>query len=181
MVLALLPVADAWLPMVNAWGVRSLSSLSLLKSTPSDEAVVPEAVQAEVVDEHADVPYVDLEKASPENVLRHMVQFGVDYDEETIGDLLPNIDIEEELEEESQTPQFGDMNGLDAPRDAPWRLKAEDIIRDAVVGAGLHGVELYDITWNIADLQVMTQRAGLGGFVVPTWQLLQDGVSFFFT
>ena len=65
---------------------------------------------------------------------------------------LPDIDVATDLEV-GKTAQFGVWGGIDDPRDAPWRLKAEGLIRESV--EELPGVELYDITWNIADLQVV--------------------------
>ena len=57
------------------------------------------------------------------------------------------------------TKVYGDMNGLDDPRGVAWRRKAESIIRSTVEGlaadgGGVPGAEVYDITWNIGDLQV---------------------------
>lgn len=59
---------------------------------------------------------------------------------------------------------LGDFNGLDDPRDVSWRLKAEVIIRECVAGLP-PPVELYDITWNIADLQV-----GAAGLIETRWR-----------
>ena len=46
----------------------------------------------------------------------------------------------------------GDWDGLDDPRDVPWRLKGEELVREAV--ASVPGIKCYDITWNQAELQV---------------------------
>ena len=70
---------------------------------------------------------------------------------------LPTIDVDGDLEDDlARSPQFGVWSGIDDPRDAAWRMQAEDIIHSAVGGVG--DVELYDITWNIAALQVVITR-----------------------
>jgi len=86
---------------------------------------------------------------TPEEQERYLVQNMVDLD----VSLLPEIDVEAEMANEPRGG--GDMNGLDDPREAAWRLKGEDLIRAAV--AEVPGVLLYDITWNIGDLLVMVE------------------------
>ena len=54
-----------------------------------------------------------------------------------------------------QVLKRGDWDGLDDPRDVPWRLKGEELVREAV--ASVPGIKCYDITWNQAELQVAFQ------------------------
>jgi len=54
----------------------------------------------------------------------------------------------------------GDMNGLDDPRDVEWRIRGQDLIREAI--APLNGISVYDITWNIGDLTVFIENEELG-------------------
>jgi hypothetical protein len=98
-----------------------------------------------------DPEYGDL---SEEEITRYMVEHGVPVGN---GELLPTIDIAAFEAEDAKTQQFGDMNGLDAPRDVSWRLQAEELIKGAVTTVA--SVRLYDVTWNIADLQVVLESA----------------------
>lgn len=69
---------------------------------------------------------------------------------------LPEINLEEELQKQKEMRTYmGEKDGMDDPRDAPWRLKAENIIRNCIKQESK--VALYDITWNIADLNIVIE------------------------
>ena len=99
---------------------------------------------------------------SPEELLKYIAQEGIDI--EGNEHLLPEIDTEAmlatEADEQASASQRGDMNGLDDPRDAPWRVRAEELVRNAV--AAVPGAQLYDVTWNIAELQVTLEGGDVG-------------------
>ncbi|CAM9498857.1 unnamed protein product [Heterosigma akashiwo] len=46
---------------------------------------------------------------------------------------------------------MGDTAGCEAPLDAPWRLKAEAIIKDVTESVGL---ALYDVLWSLREVEV---------------------------
>jgi len=82
-------------------------------------------------------------------------------------DEIPRINsakLQKELEEKYRVTDedfknpkryYGIVDGIDDPRDAPWRLQGEDLIRQAV--ARVSGVKLYDISWNIDHVQVFVE------------------------
>lgn len=102
------------------------------------------------------------ESMSPEELLKYMVANMIDL--EGNEHLLPEIDSEAVMAAEEaarlEAGIYGDMVGLDDPRDAPWRLKAEELVKGAV--ASVAGAQLYDITWNIADLVVTLEGDEVG-------------------
>jgi len=99
---------------------------------------------------------------SPEDLLKYMVANMKDL--EGNEHLLPEIDSEAVMAAEeakrAEAGIYGDMAGLDDPRDAPWRLKAEELVKGAV--ATVAGAQLYDVTWNIADLVVTLEGDAVG-------------------
>jgi len=108
-----------------------------------------------------DVPSLE-ESMSPEELLKYMVDNMIDL--EGNEHLLPEIDSEAviaaEEEKQAESGIYGDMAGLDDPRDVPWRLKAEELVRGAV--ATVPDAQIYDITWNIADLIVTLEGDNVG-------------------
>jgi len=137
--------ATAFVPHVPTVGRRWIA----LRSESGEEAVSP------------DVPSLE-ESMSPEELLKYMVDNMIDL--EGNEHLLPEIDSEAvmaaEEAERAESGVYGDMAGLDDPRDVPWRLKAEELVRGAVVT--VPDAQVYDITWNIADLIVTLEGDNVG-------------------
>ena len=97
------------------------------------------------------------------DMMNHMmkaIQQGVDPD---AIDLLP-VSTGKDSQTSSKHPRFGVWAGIDDPRDAPWRLETEEVIKAAVKNVG--DVELYDITWNVADIQVFITAVKDGGLTL---------------
>ncbi|CAM9262649.1 unnamed protein product [Ectocarpus fasciculatus] len=60
-------------------------------------------------------------------------------------------------DDEKDFPEVaGEIAGMDDPADAPWRLEAENIVRDQVQACGL---TCYDILWTFHRLEVTVTRA----------------------
>lgn len=82
----------------------------------------------------------------------HFLNNSYDFDK----NMLPPINLMAELEEQKRERTYvGEKRNIDDPRDAPWRLKTENIIRNCIKQENL--VQLYDITWNVADLNVLVE------------------------
>lgn len=82
----------------------------------------------------------------------HILNNSIDFDTKA----LPTINLQEELEEQkAKRTYMGEKDGIDDPRDCHWRLKAERIIKNCIKQESK--VALYDITWNIADLNVVIE------------------------
>lgn len=94
---------------------------------------------------------------SREEILKQIVEQEESGEEITPEDL-PSIDLDDS--DDADMRDLDDMDGLNDPRDAPWRLRAEDLIHEAV--ASVPDLELWDITWNVADLIVCVESPGGG-------------------
>jgi len=64
---------------------------------------------------------------------------------------MPEIDLDEISASFEMKPVMGDTAGCEAPLDAPWRLKAEAIIKDVTESVGL---ALYDVLWSLREVEV---------------------------
>jgi hypothetical protein len=97
-------------------------------------------------------PYDRDQFKTPQQETAYLLNNTVEMD----NSLLPEIDLDAELREQKAKRTFiGEMHGLDDPRDVKWRLKAENIIRNCIKEEGK--VSVYDITWNMADLNVVIE------------------------
>ncbi|CAM9714110.1 unnamed protein product [Chrysoparadoxa australica] len=89
----------------------------------------------EILEENPDIPMVEMDSG---------------------GNIIGKVDPYEGMpplpEEEEEWPEVaGEVRGMDDPPDAPWRVKAEKLIRDAIATTTL---ECYDILWTFHKLEV---------------------------
>jgi len=70
---------------------------------------------------------------------------------------LEEISLEDLERDFEMKPIMGETDGCEDPLDAPWRIEAQQIIKDVTEQSGL---ELYDVLWSLREVEVtVTARA----------------------